>query len=245
MREVLLDLIRHTGGLGFLDTVKITGSKSETKVEAMDNDRTVILKAKFKTPEPKFTGEFGMSRFNILQGFLGFASYKADGAKFDIHYKEREGVQTPQELVFRDQEGQSSTYRFMDADLIPEQARFIGVNWDVSVAPSRSKLQEFIQMAGILSSVEHYFLVKTVDDSLKFYIGDEDASTDKACITIEKDIEGSLKGDLYWDVQSISPIMKLGLDENISLDFSNKGALRLSMQSPFIEYEYLFPARKK
>lgn len=247
MREVLLDLIRHTGGLGFLDTVKVFGTADKTEIESMDNDRTVILKATLKTPVPDLVGEFGMTRFNILQGFLGFANYRTDSSSIRIKTKERAGGKTvPEELVFSDGQGQSSTYRFMSADLIPEQAKFLGTSWDVEVEPSRSKILEFIQMSSILNSIEHYFLVKTVDNSLRFYIGDEQAATDRACVIIEPDLKtGTLSGELYWDSVPIAPILKLGLDENVKLHFSNRGALQISMSSSLADYKFICPAKRK
>lgn len=245
MREILLDIVKHTGGLGFLDTVKIAGTKESTVVESMDNDRAVILKSKLLQPEPGLMGEFGMSRFNILKGYLDFANYRADDATLTVKRKDRNGKLTPEELVFKDSQGQTSIYRFMSSELIPEQAKFLGTNWDVSIEPTRSKIQEFSQLANILSSVENFFSVKTVDGALRFYIGEEDAATDRASLTMDTDVKGELKGDLYWPIQHVLSILKLGLDENLKLSFSNRGALQISMASPHAEYNFLLPARKK
>ena len=245
MREVLLDIVKHTGGLGFLDTVKVTGDKKQTQIESMDNERTVILKAKLLAPEGELMGEFGMSRFNILQGYLNFANYKADGATIEVKRRDRNGKLTPDELVFKDEQGQSSSYRFMDAGLVPEQAKFLGATWDVSTTPSRSKIQEFSQLASVLSSVESLFLVKTTGSELRFHIGEEEASTDKAFLIMDPNVKGTIQGSLYWPIQQVLSILKLGLDENLKLDFTNKGACQITMTSPYAEYQFILPARRK
>ena len=48
MKDHLLDIVQHTHGLGVIDLVKITGTDSETQLEALAEDRSVIVQAKFK-----------------------------------------------------------------------------------------------------------------------------------------------------------------------------------------------------
>jgi hypothetical protein len=246
MRETLLDIVKHTNGLGFIDTVKITGDKKTTVIEAMDSDRTVIIKAKLLAPEGNLIGEFGMSHLPLLQGLLNFVTYKADGASIDVKRRERNGKQVPEEIVFKGANGASpASYRLTAADLIPEQAKFLGSSWDVEISPARAKVQEFAALAGLYSSFENYFLVKTADGNLNFHIGDEGSSMHKAALCIEEGVEGELKGDLYWPITQVLNILKLGLDENVKLQFSGRGALQITMTSAHAEYNYILPARKK
>src|SRR5690606_32602337 len=143
MRDTLLDVVKHTGGLGFIDTVKITGTETETFVEAMDTERTVIIKAKLLKPEAELVGEFGMSHLSLLQGLLNFANFKTDGASIVVKRKDRNGKQTPEEIVFKGDNGTSpASYRLMSSELIPDQAKFLGTAWDVEVSPGRSKVTE-------------------------------------------------------------------------------------------------------
>ena len=48
MIDVLRDIVKHTYGLGFLELVKITGTDSETAIDSMAEDRSVILQGTFK-----------------------------------------------------------------------------------------------------------------------------------------------------------------------------------------------------
>ena len=44
LRDVLLDIVKHTHSLGFIQAVKLESTDEGTSVEAMDDDRTVVLK---------------------------------------------------------------------------------------------------------------------------------------------------------------------------------------------------------
>ncbi len=251
MRETFQDIVRHTGGLGFIDTVKITGTDDKTIIEAMDNDRTVIVKGELTTVEPALKGEFGLSQLGLLQGLVTSALYKGDGVTVDIKRRDRGGVDTPEEIVFNNKNTKSNAaYRLMSKDLIPDQAKFLGTNWDVEVDPTASKLKELQALAGLYSTFENFFMVKTVKNEegkneLRFYIGDEGSSMHRAYLTIADDVSGDLGGDLHWGIDPVLKILKLGADENLKLQFSSRGALQITMASGVAEYKFILPARKK
>jgi hypothetical protein len=251
MRETLQDIVRHTGDLGFIETVKITGTEAETLVEAMDNDRTVIIKAKLLQPEANLVGEFGMSHLSLLKGLVTNPLFKTDGASITVKRRERNGKQTPEEISFVGENAKTAgAYRLMASDLIPEQAKFLGATWDVEIEPSQSKLKELQALAGLYSSFENYFMVKTVknDDGtneLRFYIGDEGSSMHRAYLTLGEDVDGTLGGDLHWPIDRVLSILKLGADENLKVQFSSRGALQITMASSTAEYKFILPARKK
>lgn len=251
MRETIQDIVKHTGGLGFIDTVKITGTDEETLVEAMDNERTVIIKGKLLKPEALLKGEFGMSNLALIQGLVSSALYKGDGVSVDVKRRERNGKQVPEEITFVNSTTKSSaSYRLMATDLIPEQAKFLGTQWDVEVDPSASKLKELQALAGLFSAFENYFTVKTVKNDegkneLRFYIGEEGSSMHRSFLTINDDVSGHLAGDLHWPIQSVLSILKLGAEENPKLQFSSRGALQITMTSATAEYNFILPARKK
>ena len=48
MKDYLQDIVQHTHGLGFIDLVKVDGTDEETILEGLAEDRSVIIKAKFK-----------------------------------------------------------------------------------------------------------------------------------------------------------------------------------------------------
>ena len=251
MRDTLHDIVKHTGGLGFIETVKITGTETATVVEAMDNERTVIIKGKLLKPEADLVGEFGMSHLSLLQGLVTNALFKADDSTIEVKRRERNGKLTPEEINFTGLGGKTAgTFRLMASDLIPEQAKFLGANWDVEVKPTASKLKELQAFAGLYSQFENHFMVKTVlndagKNELRFYVGDEGSSMHRAFLTIGDDVTGNLGGDLHWAITPVLNILKLGAEENLTLKFSSRGALQISMASAHAEYDFILPARKK
>jgi hypothetical protein len=251
MRETLLDIVKHTGGLGFIETVKVTGSDDKTVIEAMDNERTVIIKGELLKAEPDLSGEFGMSNLSLIQGLVSSALFKGEGVSVDVKRRDRNGKSTPEEIGFNNTATKSSaSYRLMATDLIPEQAKFLGASWDVEVDPSASKLKELQALAGLYQQFESQFMVKTVvndegKNELRFYIGDEGSSMHRAYLTIGEDVSGSLGGDLHWPIDKVLSILKLGAEENLKLQFSSRGALQITMTSNQAEYKFILPARKK
>ena len=100
LRTLLLDIVKHTGGLGFIDVVKIsTTDDGFTKVEAMDEEKSVIVSGTLKETEERFIGTFGMSRLSVLKGFADFANYKADDATIEIKTRDRNGALAAEEIV--------------------------------------------------------------------------------------------------------------------------------------------------
>ena len=131
MKDILLDLVDHTAGLGFIENVKVTGTDAETRFEAMDPDRTVILNAKSHNPVPEFIGEFGMGNLGFLNGIVNLDSYKVDEATINVNNRERNAEQVLESLTFEDQYGNTDQYRFMSKEVVDQQlktVKFRGVN---------------------------------------------------------------------------------------------------------------------
>ena len=66
MKDILQDLVAHTHALGCIPLVKISSTDEETAIEAMAEDRSVIVNAKTLAPVDQFVGIFGMPNLNKL-----------------------------------------------------------------------------------------------------------------------------------------------------------------------------------
>ncbi len=75
MKDHLLDIVQHTHGLGVIDLVKITGTDSDTQLEALAEDRSVIVQAKFKGVVAEFVGTFGMPNLGKLNTILNIPEF--------------------------------------------------------------------------------------------------------------------------------------------------------------------------
>ena len=54
MRDILKDIVKHTHSLGIIQAAKVTTDNEGTTIDAMDDDRTVVLRGKLHTPVPDF-----------------------------------------------------------------------------------------------------------------------------------------------------------------------------------------------
>jgi hypothetical protein len=243
MREVIQDIVKHTGNLGFIGEVKITGTAESTLIEGMDDDKVVFIKGALKTAQPEFVGTFGIKSLSLLNGLCNFANYKSDGASLLVKRREHGETTAPEELQFRDATGSGSDFRLVNANLIAEQAIIASINWDVVFQPNKSKIQEFTQLASLYGEFEKWFGVKTKDGDLVFNIGEENSSMHRASMVFESGITGSLKGDLIWPISQVLGILKLPGSPTMS--FTSRGMMQVTVESDFGKYDYLFPTRRR
>tara|TARA_X000000950_G_scaffold275161_1_gene361165 strand:+ start:17386 stop:18129 length:744 start_codon:yes stop_codon:yes gene_type:complete len=244
MRDILLDIVKHTHSLGFIQTVKVEGSTTETGVEAMDEDKTVVLKGKLHTPVSELEGVAGLSRLGVLSGYLNFEPYKNGESTIKVKRSQRNGDSTPEEIEFASPLGYSANYRFMVSSLLDEKlksVKFKGVNWDVTVQPTQQNLKDLSYFAGIMVGHESTFVAKTDGTTLKFYIGD--GSNDRVEIPFAQNVSGQLTKGWAWPLNQVLSILKLSDTSQTFMSFSDQGAMQISIDSGLGKYDYILPAR--
>ena len=84
MKDILLDVVQHTHSLGFIDLVKVVGDDKSTQIDAMAEDRSVVVKAEFKKPVSEYQGTFGMPNLGKLDILLKLPVYK-DKAQITVN----------------------------------------------------------------------------------------------------------------------------------------------------------------
>ena len=248
MRDILKDIVKHTHSLGIIQAAKVTTDSEATTLDAMDDDRTVVLRAKLHDRVPEFEGKFGLGRLGVLNGYLGYESRNNEnevvGTHVEINRVERNGEEVPAEFNFTIPGILNSTYRVITAELVDAQiktANFKGAKWDVEVMPTQQAIKDLQTVAGILSSYDPLFTVRTVDGNLQFTIGD--ASTDKAEITFARNVEGELKSGWSFPLSTVLTILKLGDTSSMSIKISDQGAMAIHVDSGMGLYEYILPAK--
>ena len=245
--EVLSDILAHTHGLGFVEMAKITSDSDETKIEAMDEDKTVVIYGKLNNPVTEIDGTVGLSRMAVLQGYLKFPHYATDGATVEIVTQARGGEQVPSEVSFKSTDGHKASYRFMSKDVADEQIKvplFKGVEWDVTITPTEENMKDLSYFNGVLGSFEPVFTAKTEDGDLKLFIGS--GAADRATVPFASGVSGSLTGNLSWPLVETLAILKLAQKaEDCTMHFSNKGALKIELSTELAKYKYILPARTR
>jgi hypothetical protein len=243
MKDILQDIVSHTQNLGFLTTVKVSGSKDKTIINSMADDKSVIMEAETANPYPQMIGVFGMPQLNKLKYLLDGAEYKED-AKIEVTSADRNGETVPVGIHFENKNGDfKNDYRFMLTEVINEKmktVKFRGVKWDVVIEPTVSAVQRFNFQAG--ANPEHpTFLARSENGNLKFIFGD--ASTHGGEFIFATDVTGTLNKGWTWPVMPILSILKIADVNNTTMSLSNEGAIQITLDSGLAVYKYIIPAQ--
>lgn len=245
IRDVMRDVLKHTHSLGMFEMAKIRGDVSETAIETMDKDKTVIVKGKTHAPVADFAGHtVGLSRMSVLDGLLKYPGFQTDEATVEVVTQERNGTDVPVEIRFLDQNGSDAHYRFMLADVVNQQLKdvtFKGADDDVTIVPSAKNLADLKHFGGVLAGLEDKFSPRTEDGALYFLIGD--AGSDRTKVMINPAVEGEITRDMTWSLVTVLTILRLGDTSNITMGFNNKGLLKIVVDSGISEFTYLLPAQ--
>ena len=242
MQDILKDIVSHTHSLGFITTLKVT-SETDTQIESMADDRSVIMTAKTHSPVGEFTGTFGMPDLGKLSYHLKNPEYK-ENASIQVVQAERNGETIPTHIHFENKAGDfKNDYRFMNKAVIEEKlksVKFKGNSWNVEFQPTLASIARMKLMSGAHSE-ETVFQVKTEDSNLNFYFGDE--ATHAGSFTFQSAVEGELAHTWAWPVAQTIAILNLDGDKTMSI--TDQGAMKISVDSGMAKYDYILPAQQK
>lgn len=242
MRDYLQDLIQHTHGLGVVDLVKITASATETKIDAIAEDRSVVITGAFNQPIKEFDGVFGMPNLTKLRTIIGFEDYTKD-AVITVVTETRNQETVPTTIHFETKNKDFiNDYRLMSKELVEAKVRnlsLVNTTWNVTVKPTLANIQRLKRQAAAHNE-ESMFSTKVENNELKVYFGDP--STHSGNFVFHSGVSGSLSKSCHWPVKVFLSIMDLPGEKTIRL--SEKVA-EISVKSGFASYSYLLPAGSK
>ena len=248
MQDILKDIVKHTHSLGIIQAAKVTTDDTGTTIDAMDDDRTVVLRGKLHTPVNEFKGKFGLGRLGVLNGYLNYEGEDREGksvkAGVEVGHEERNGEMVPTQLSFSIEGAMQSTYRVIVSELVDAQiktANFKGAKWDVEVMPTQKAIKDLQYFAGILGAFDPLLTARTVDGNLVFYIGD--SSTDKVELPFASNVEGELKTGWSFPLSTVLTILRLSDTSTMNMKLSDQGAMMISVDSGLGMYEYILPAK--
>jgi hypothetical protein len=246
MKDILQDIVAHTHKLGFLSLVKVSNDEG-TQIDAMAEDRSVILSATAHNPVAEFKGTFGMPNLDKLALHLKNPEYQKD-AKIAVVEADRNGETVPTHIHFENDAGDfQNDYRFMNKAIIEEKlktVKFKGANWNVTFQPTEAaKTRMGYQSAA--HSEEPVFNVTTEEtggaNDLVFSFGD--ASTHAGKFVFQNAVEGTLTHTWSWPVAQVQAILNLDGDKTMSI--SDQGAMQITVDSGLVKYDYILPAQSK
>jgi hypothetical protein len=243
MRDYLLDLVAHTYDLGCIDLIKITGTDTETLIDGMAEDRSVVVQGKFLVPVTEFAGTFGMPNLSKLKILINLGEYK-ENANISVTRQDRNGEQIPVGMHFKNVTGDfKNDYRFMTSEIVAEKlktVKFKGANWHIDFEPTNHGIQR-LKMQSQANAEEPTFQAKTDGTDLKFSFGDH--STHAGEFVFHAGVNGVLKRAWSWPKAQIISILDLAGDKVMKI--SDDGAAQITVNSGIAEYNYILPAQSK
>lgn len=244
--DSLKDIIKHTGGLGFIEMVKLVGTATDAKIEAIDADKTVVIFGEMKHPVEGIATTVGISRIPVLKGYIDFPPFSGDKASTVIVLENRAGVDLPSEVKFSSGAGHVSNYRFMSETMVNEQIKvppFKGATWDVTITPEKKRIAELSYFQGVHGGQEKRFTVTVDNGTLIFNVGA--GVSDRSVVPFASNVTGKLKHQWSWPLAQVLAILKLAdTSENATIYFSDMGAMKIDIESAFGKYSYILPAGK-
>jgi hypothetical protein len=243
MKDTLQNIIQYTAGLGSIDLIKITGTDASTAINAVAEDKSVIISGSLAMVDPRFNGTFGMPNLGKLKTILGFDDYD-DTSKISITTTNRNGVDTPEFIHFETSNGDFiNDYRLMAKNMIDDKVKDItyhGTGWNVEFEPSVASILRLKKQASA-NSDETTFVTKIDNGDLKIYFGDP--STHNANFVFQSSVTGKLTKALSWPVQVVIGILNLPGDKMFRIN--DQGASEITVDSGLAVYKYLIPSHVK
>lgn len=246
--DIFKDVLKHTYNTGHIELVKLTGTPDGIVVEAMEENTTMVLTGGIPHGIDKLEGVVGLSRMQILKGFLNLESFNEDGASITIATQPQGEYKVPAELRFSSATGNvTGAYRFMSSGIINEAVQippYKGAPGDVEIFPTTAAIKEFSSMNSILGSYVEQFIVKTTGNNLEFLIGTEASS--QAKIVFATGITGRLTHSWAWPLSQVMSLIKLfDTSKEFHMSFSSQGALKITINSGIGTYQYILPAQQQ
>jgi hypothetical protein len=246
MKDYLLDLVRNTHDLGCFEAIKVTGTAQETTVDAMAEDRSVILLARSHHPIPEFMGVFGMPNLDKLKILLNLAEYR-EGAAITVSTRQRstDSPVEPVGLHFTNAAADfQNDYRFMTAEVVAERLKTARSKsrprWHMEFEPTQASIQR-LKMQAQAHSEERLFQMSTRGGDLALCFGDH--STHAGEFRFQTGTGNVLTRPWCYPVRQVISILDLAGDKTMRV--SDEGMTEITVDSGLMSYQYTLLAQTK
>ena len=269
MRDILLDLVKNVRATD-IGTVKITGEDGVVTIQGVDDQKTVILKGTFTNPVDELEGVCGIGNLDRLASTLGV--YSGDSDVVSVARKMRTSrveVRDEEGKVLEDVSGNAitetveenaierfvfnktqpmkmeSNFRVISKNLIPNQFGMKEVEWNISLTPTASAIEYLDKLRSISNSDTFTVKVEPVEDgtnSLYVLVGEPG---NEARMEFHKNVDGALKNSWQWDLEKVMRLLKLGTTSTLTMNFSDRGVLRVVVDSGLAQYNFTIPPRQQ
>jgi len=240
-KDFMQDVCKYAVSTGFFEKIRVVATSKDAIVETFVN-KGMVFKGKIAGGVADLEGEFGLSNLDLLRHLTSDSEYNNKETTLEAVYDTRDGDKDPSEFNYKNKSNSFMTYRLMQKKLIPNQPKFNEPKWDVIIKPSKASVQQFAWVAAGLNTYEQYFTPKVIDGNLKFFIGEENAASQRGGIVFASDLADDFDCKMRWKISEIMTVLKLGDTADCQMSISTKGGIRVSLTTGIGTYNYMFPA---
>lgn len=247
IKDILKDLVDHFIPVG-IDTIKVTGTDTETDICGTDPDMCnhVIVNAKIKKPMLQFEGLFGIPNLTQLKFILGIKEYDGDST-LTVSKKELTGKPKEfQSFNFANKKGDfNHTFRLLSSTIAGELIKTVKplrpeIVRNITLVPTTQNIMKFRNMAASLPT-ETYFYIESKDGDLIFTFGDH--SNHAGSFVFAEDVPAANLSTICFPVEAFSNILGMVGDKVIKI--CGVGAMEIEVDSGLINYCFMLPALSK
>ena len=269
MRDILRDLVKIVRAAD-IGTVKITGEEGKVTFQGVDDGRTIILKGNVLAEDESFDGVSGIGNLDRLASILNLYQDPADvvtvarkARKVRIEKKDADGnpildaAGTPEfeeteedaieKFVFSKTKPfkMENNFRVIARNLIPQQFSPKAVDYAVEFTPTAAAIEYLDKMVSVSNG--DVFSVKIQEgsngnDSLFINLGEVG---NESTIEFHQDVQGALKNTWSWDINQVNKLLKWASNATLSIGFSDRGMLKVTIETGIAQYEFTIPPRQQ
>ena len=243
MKDFLQDVVSHTHSLGVVPAIRITATPESTIIDAISEDKIMMMHGVTHVPLTKLSGVFGMPYLNKLDLHLKCPEYQ-DNATIKLLTETRDGEVIPTGLHFENASGDfQNDYRFINRFIIDKQVgnpNFAGTTWQVQFEPTQTNIQR-LKFQASAHTEELVFQTTTQDGNLIISFGD--LNTHAGNFVFHQNVSGILKSNWAWPKSLVISVLNLFGDKTVKIN--DGGALQITVDSGIAKYNYTFRAQVK
>lgn len=238
LHAALKDVLLYTASHSKFPVVKLQGDDEGTKLFAADQSKKIIMSATLREPLEELKGTIGFGSLPFLSGIMNLTAFKKD-ATVTVNYREKNGEQVAESIDLMAADGSRNCYRFMNEAAIPAMPVMRNLpEWDVVFKPTKAKIQEFAQLAGVYSQLETSFHVKAEGGNLYFGIGSDTSATHRASLLFSTTAEGDFSSVVTWPIDLMLAVLKLTDGENAIIRITTKKTINVEIDSGLGIYNF-------
>jgi hypothetical protein len=245
MKDYLLDILKHTHNLGLFEFVRVSGTDDLTKIDAVTEDKNLILMATTLQPVTDFNGTFGLPNLSKLDMLLKCKEYQ-ENADITLQTEIRNGQPTPVSVRFiNEAKDFKNEYRLMNQSVLDEKIKLAGFKapkWDAEFSPNAAGIMRINFQSSLLSE-EANFTLRTDQGNVVCNFGD--SANHAGEFNFATNATGKIDANMLWPVKYFLPILKLYDNSNFTIKVNNSGLMELGVNSGLGQYNFYVLATAK